>query len=164
MNHKRVERLLREEGLPLPRRWRRKRTSTPYGDRPRPATCPNEVWSYDFIHGRTEDGRKLKILSVVDEYTRECLELWVERRMDSCHVLETLDELMTERGVHRYTRCDNSKEFTAKRITNWFQQRGAAPEFITSGSPWENGYVESFHSKLRDEYLNEELFFSRGEC
>lgn len=82
VNHKRVERLWREEGLPLPRRRRRKRATTPSWDRPRPATCPNEVWSYDFIHDRTEDGQKLKILTVVDEYTRECLELRVERQMD----------------------------------------------------------------------------------
>lgn len=164
VNHKRVERLWREEGLPLPRRRRRKRTTTPSWNRPRPATHPNEVWSYDFIHDRTEDGQKLKILSVVDEYTRECLELRVERQMDSRHVLETLDELMEERSVPRYTRCDNGKEFAAKRVTSWLRQQGATPVFITPGSPWENGYVESFHGKLRDECLNEELFFSRGEC
>jgi putative transposase len=163
VNHKRVERLWREESLPLPRRRRRRRRPSVY-DRPQPATGPNQVWSYDFLHDRTEHGQRLKILTVVDEYTRECLEIRVEKKMDSRHVVETLDELMADRGVPRFTRSDNGAEFVSHRLTNWLRGRGAKPMFIRPGSPWENGFVESFHGKLRDECLSEELFYSRGEC
>lgn len=164
VNHKRVERIWGEEGLPLPRRRPRKRFRGLGGARPQPATRPNEVWSYDFVHDRTVAGDKLKMLTVVDEYTRECLEIRVERQMDSRHVLETLDELITERGVPRYTRSDNGPEFVSKTLTGWLRGRGVEPVFIEPGSPWENGYVESFNGKLRDECLNEEIFWSRAEA
>ena len=164
VNHKRVERIWGEEGLPLSRRRPRRRFRGLGGTRPQPATRPNEVWSYDFVHDRTVAGDKLKLLTVVDEYTRECLEIRVERQMDSRHVLETLDELITERGVPRYTRSDNGPEFVSKRLTDWLQGRGVEPVFIEPGSPWENGYMESFNGKLRDECLNEEIFWSRAEA
>ena len=164
VNHKRVERLWREASLPLPRRRKRRRRGPKLLGRLVTASCPNEVWSYDFLWDRTETGRRLKILTVVDEYTRECLEIRVEPKMDSRHVLETLDELMRERGAPRYTRCDNGAEFVAHRLTRWLHGRGTRPLFIEPGSPWQNGFVESFHAKLRDECLNEELFYSRGEC
>jgi transposase InsO family protein len=164
VNHKRVERLWRLDGLPLRRRRKRKRRLPDAQARPRPATCPNEVWCYDFLFDRTEYGQKLKILTVLDEYTRECLEVRVEKRMDSRHVMETLDELMQERGVPTYTRSDNGSEFIAERLRNWLSGRGTEPVFIEPGSPWENGFAESFHASLRDECLNEEIFYSRGEC
>jgi putative transposase len=104
------------------------------------------------------------LLTVVDEYTRECLEIRVASKLDSRHVLETLDELMQERGVPRFTRSDNGSEFVSHRLRDWLVHRGVTPVFIEPGSPWENGFVESFHGKLRDECLNEELFFSRAEC
>ena len=109
-------------------------------------------------------GRKLMMLTVVDEYTRECLEIRVENRMRSRDVLETLDELMTERGRPRYTRCDNGPEFIAKELRAWLEEQGVKPLFIEPGSPWENGYVESFNGKFRDECLDEEIFWSRGEA
>ena len=164
VNHKRIERLWKEEGLPLPRKKRKRRRGTLPGERPQEATAPNDVWSYDFVHDRTEYGRKLKMLTVVDEYTRECLEIRVEKRMRSRDVLETLDELMTERGRPRFTRSDNGPEFIAKRLHVWLEEQGVQPLFIKPGSPWENGYVESFNGKFRDECLDEELFWSRGEA
>ena len=133
--------------------------------RPRPATKPNEVWSFDFVHHRTEYGEKLKMLTVLDEYTRECLEIRVEKRMDSNGVMETLDELMTERGAPRYTRTDNGPEFIAAKLRRWLRkEKGVLPVLIDPGSPWQNGFVESFNGKLRDECLDGELFFSRAEA
>jgi transposase InsO family protein len=164
VNHKRIERLWKLEGLPLPRKRRRRRARGPVSERRHMATRPNEVWSYDFIHDRTEYGQKLKMFTVLDEYTRECLEIRVDKKMDSRHVMETLDELMTERGAPRYTRSDNGPELVSKRLTQWLKEKGVEPVFIEPGSPWENGFVESFHGKLRDECLNEEIFYSRGEA
>jgi transposase InsO family protein len=163
-NHKRIERLWKLEGLPLPRKRPCKRPKGTVSDRRPVATRANEVWSYDFIHDRTEYGQKLKMFTVLDEYTRECLEIRVDKRLDSRHVMETLDELMTERGVPRYTRSDNGPELVSKRLTKWLKEKGVEPVFIEPGSPWENGFVESFHGKLRDECLNEEIFWSRGEA
>ncbi len=164
VNHKRIERLWKLEGLPLPRKRPRKQ-------RPRVAAIDrltahqaNDVWCFDFVHDRTESGTKLKLLTVLDEYTRECLEIRVEKTMDSRHVLETLDELMTERGIPRYTRSDNGPEFIAKQLTTWLHGKGVQPVYIAPGSPWQNGFIESFNGKLRDECLNEELFWSRAEA
>ena len=164
VNHKRIERLWKLEGLPLPKKGPRKRKRTGASNSYARATKRNEVWSYDFIHDRTEYGQKLKMLTVLDEHTRECLEIRVEKRMDSRHVIETLDELMTERGIPMYTRSDNGAEFVSNRLTTWLKNKGVEPVFIEPGSPWENGFVESFHGKLRDECLNEEIFWSRGEA
>jgi len=162
-NHKRIERLYREIGLTLPRRRPKKRRGGPC-ERPSEATRRNEVWSFDFLHDRTQYGQKLKILVVVDEYTRECLEIRVEKRMDSRHVIETLDELIEERGAPKHVRCDNGPEFIASRLQDWLITKQVKPMYIEPGSPWENGYVESFNGKLRDECLNEEIFWSRGEA
>jgi transposase InsO family protein len=164
VNHKRVEQLWRLEGLPVPRKRRRRAKRTIGVDRDVQATRPNEVWSYDFLHDWTEYGQKLKLLTVLDEHTPESLEIRVEKRMDSRHVMETLDELMTERGVPRYTRSDNGAEFASSRLTRWLREKGVTPVFIEPGSPWENGFVESFQGKLRDECLNEEIFWSRAEA
>lgn len=164
MNHKRVERVYREAGLTLPRKRRKRRKGTPGEERPFSARAPNEVWSCDFVHDRTEYGRRLKILTVVDEYTRECLEIRVEKRMTSLDVMETFDELFHERGTPSHIRSDNGAEFIAKKLATWLQEQGVRPVYIEPGSPWENGYIESFNGKLRDECLEEEMFWSRGEA
>ena len=164
VNHKRIERLWRLEGLLVPRKRRLRRPGTTGYVRPRPATKPNEIWSFDFVHHRTEYGEKLKLLTVVDEFTRECLEIRVEKKMDSMAVMETLDEIMRERGTPRYTRTDNGPEFIAGTLRRWQLKKGILPVLIDPGSPWQNGFVESFNGKLRDECLNEELFYSRAEA
>lgn len=164
VNHKRVERLWKAEGLPLVRKRSHKGKRSHCSGRGPEAARPNEVWSYDFIHDRTQYGQRLKMLTVLDEYTRECLEIRVDKRMDSRHVMETLEELIAERGVPRYARSDNGAEFVSRRLTQWLREKGVEPVFIEPGSPWENGYLESFHGKLRDECLNEEIFWSRGEA
>jgi len=164
VNHKRVERIWREEGLPLPRKRHRRRKLSPSGERLREASRPNEIWCFDFVFDRTEYGQKLKMFAVLDEYTRECLEIRVEKQMRSQDVMETLDELMTERGVPRYMRSDNGAEFIAKELQAWLRSKGVNPIHIEPGSPWENGYIESFNGKFRDECLDQELFWSRGEA
>ena len=164
VNHKRIERIWRQEALWVPKRKRRRIRRTPFLERPAPASRPNEVWSYDFVSDLTEYGQKLKMLTVVDEFTRECLEIRVEKRMRSKDVLETLDELMMERGVPTYTRSDNGPEFIAKQLESWLKEKGVKVLHIEPGSPWENGFVESFNGKLRDECLNEEIFWSRAEA
>lgn len=164
VNHKRVERLYRLHGLTLPRKRPRKKYKPVGEERPREATARNEVWSYDFVHDQTEYGEKLKLLVIVDEHTRECLEIRVEKRIASLQVLETLDELIHERGAPKYVRSDNGAEFRAKRLRKWMETQGVRPIYVEPGSPWQNGFVESLNGKLRDEYLNEELFYSRGEA
>ena len=162
-NHKRIERLWGEEDLQVPRRRRRRRRGPVREKRQQEASRPNEVWSFDFVHDKTEHGQKLKMLTILDEFTRECLEIRVEKRMNARHVMETLDELMSERGKPRYTRSDNGPEFIANELTEWLENLGICPLFIEPGCPWQNGYIESFNGKLRDECLNEETFWSRAE-
>ena len=164
VTHKRIERIWTQEELRVPRKRRRRRRGTPVWERPNPATKPNEVWSYDFVADLTLYGQKLKMLTVVDEFTRECLEIRVEKRMGSREVLETLDELITERGAPSYTRSDNGPEFIASKLEMWLREKGVVPLHIEPGSPWENGFVESFNGKLRDECLNGETFWSRAEA
>ena len=160
VNHKRVERIWRQEGLNVPKqRPRRGRLWLNDGSclrlRPR---WPNHVWSYDFVADRTSEGRPLKMLTVVDEYTRECLAIDVERRADSMSVLERLAALLIERGAPDYLRSDNGSEFTAQVVRNWLNRGGVKTLFIEPGSPWENGFVESFNGKFRDECLTGESF------
>jgi len=160
VNHKRIERLWRREGLKVPqkqRRWRRKGHSANSCTRRR-AERRNHVWSYDFIFDRTEEGRALKILSIVDEYTRECLVLHAARRIPARDVIALLQALIAERGPPEYLRSDNGPEFIAKALEQWILGNHIHTLFIAPGSPWENAYVESFHSRLRDEVLNAELF------
>jgi putative transposase len=160
VNHKRVERIWRREGLKVPRRQpKRGRLWLADGSciRLRP-THRDHVWSYDFIHDRTRDGRGVRILTVIDEYTRECLALKAARSLDSGDVLEVLDDLFMRRGIPEHVRSDNGSEFTAQDVRAWLRTLQVRPLYIEPGSPWENGYVESFHGKLRDELLNRELF------
>lgn len=160
VNHKRVERIWRREGLKVPvRQPKRKRLWLADGScvRLRPQH-KHHVWSYDFVLCRTEDGRPVRLLVIIDEYSRECLAIIVERRLTSRDVLEALGELFIARGLPSYIRSDNGAEFASKAVRSWLNRLGVGTLFIEPGSPWENGYVESFNGKLRDELLNREIF------
>jgi len=160
VNHKRIERLWRREGLKVPvRQPKRRRLWLNDGScvRLRPAH-KDHVWSYDFVHARTHDGRPLRMLTLIDEFTRECLAIDVERRMRSEQVLERLSDLFVRRGVPQYMRSDNGPEFTALKVREWLERVQVKTLYIEPGSPWENGYIESFNGRLRDELLNGEVF------
>jgi len=166
VNHKRVERLWREEGLKVPQRQpKRRRLWLNDGScvRLRPQ-YPGHVWSYDFVQDRTHDGHTFRMLTIIDEFTRECLSIDVDRRLSSDRVLERLTELFAQRGAPDYIRSDNGSEFTAKKVRKWLGELNVTTLFIEPGSPWENGYVESFNGKLRDELLNVELFDTLREA
>ncbi len=160
VNHKRVERIWRAEGLKVPQRQpKRRRLWLNDGSciRLRPEH-PDHVWSYDFVQHYTHDGRKFRILTIIDEYTRQCLAIDVERRLNRESVLDRLTYLFTRRGVPEFIRSDNGSEFTAKVVRKWLNAVGVKTLYITPGSPWENGYIESFNGKLRDEVLSREIF------
>jgi putative transposase len=162
----RVERIWRREGLKVPRRQpKRGRLWLNDGScvRLRPER-PNHVWSYDFVSATTHDGRSLRMLTLIDEYTRESLAIRVERRLRSQDVIETLADAMLARGIPEHIRSDNGPEFVAKSLRSWLAGLGTKPLYIEPGSPWENGYCESFNSKLRDECLNGEIFYSLKEA
>ena len=124
----------------------------------------HHVWAYDFVADRTHDGRPLKILTVVDEYARECLAIVVARRLRSTDVLETLAELFLTHGLPAHIRSDNGSEFTAELVRRWLDALGVQTLFIEPGSPWENGYVASFNGKLRDELFDREIFYTLTEA
>jgi transposase InsO family protein len=160
VNHKRIERIWRQEGLKVPKKQpKRKRLWLNDGSciRLRP-THRNHVWSYDIVSERTHDGRALRILTIMDEYTRESLAILVGRRLTSQTVIEQLAELFITKGIPEHIRSDNGPEFTAKAVRQWLERLGVKTLFIEPGSPWENGYIESFNGKLRDELLNGEIF------
>jgi transposase InsO family protein len=159
-NFKRVYRLWRREGLKVPRRPRKKRRlgSSDNSCARRRAEHRNHVWCWDFIFDRTTSGSSLKWLSVVDEYTRECLVLKVARSITSEHVVEFFRGLFVAHGTPEHVRSDNGPEFIAEGLRNWLSTARVGPLYIEPGSPWENGYAESFHSKLRDEFLACEVF------
>ena len=121
-------------------------------------THPNHVWSYDFMLDRTRDGSSLRILTMIDEYTRECLAIDVSRHSNSMAVIERLSDLFMFRGTPEYIRSDNGPEFISKAIRRWMKATGVQTLYIEPGSPWENGYIESFNGKFRDEFLNLEIF------
>ena len=166
VNRKRVERLWRREGLKVPRKQPKKGRLW-LGDgsclRLRPER-PNHVWSYDFVEDRTHDGRKYRMLNVIDEFTRECLAIRVGRRLNSIDVVDLLSDLFILRGVPGHVRSDNGPEFIAKAVRAWIGEVGATTAYIEPGSPWENGYCESFNGKLRDELLDGEVFYSLAEA
>jgi len=128
------------------------------------AEYPNHVWSYDFVEDRTERGGKLRILVIIDEYTRECLAIRVEPSIPASVVTWVLGWLFLTRGVPKYIRSDNGPEFIAKAVCQWLESSGCQTLFINPGSPWENGYIESFNDKLRDECLNREIFRNGREA
>jgi len=160
INHKRVERLWREEGMKVPRKQpKRRRLWLNDGScvRLRPL-YPNHVWSYDFVQHYTHDKRKFRMLTLIDEFTRVCLTIRVGRSLRSEDVLDTLADLFTSRTVPQHIRSDNGSEFTSEKVRAWLKAVNVKTLFITPGSPWENGYNESFNGKLRDELLNMEIF------
>lgn len=166
MNHKRVYRIWREEGLKVPEKQsKRGRLWLADGSciRKRPE-YRNHVWSYDFVQDRTSDGRKFRMLTIIDEYTRECLAIRVRRKLNSKDVAMAISKLFIERGVPEHIRSDNGPEFTAKFIKNWLKRMEVKTLFIHPGSPWENGYNESFNGKLRDELLEREIFYTLQEA
>jgi putative transposase len=160
VNHKRVERLWRREGLKVPQKQAKRRRLWLNGGscvRLR-AAYKDHVWSYDFVADRTSDGRAFRMLTIVDEHTRESLAIDVARKLKSEDVLERLSDLFICRGVPKYIRSDNGPEFTANKVREWLKSVEVQTLFIEPGSPWENGYIESFNGKLRDELLDRELF------
>jgi transposase InsO family protein len=166
VNAKRVERIWRQEGLKVPKK-QPKRGRLWLADGScirRRAEHRDHVWSYDFVFDRTHDGRPLRMLTMVDEYTRECLAIDVERRLDSEDVLDRLEQLFVSRGTPEFIRSDNGSEFTAHAVREWLGQVGVGTLYIEPASPWENGYVESFNGKLRDELLDREIFFTLDEA
>jgi transposase InsO family protein len=166
VNRKRVERIWRREGLKVPQRQpKRGRLWLADGScvRLRPER-PNHVWAYDFVEDRTHDGRRFRMLNIVDECTRECLAIKVARRLKGADVIELLADLFITRGTPEHIRSDNGPEFVAKAVQGWIAAVGAKTAYIEGGSPWENGYVESFNGKLRDELLRGEIFYSLREA
>ena len=160
VNHKRVERIWREEGLKLPQKQQKKRRLwlTDGSCVRLRAEYENHVWSYDFVEDRTMDGRKIRFLNILDESTRECLASIPRRSWRNHDVIEVLSDLVLQRGAPMYLRSDNGSEFTANKIREWLKDVGITTAYIEPGSPWENGYIESFNSRRRDEFLNGELF------
>src|SRR4051812_38131206 len=166
VNRKRVQRLWREEGLRVPARRRKRQRlgeSTVPADRLR-AQRPNHVWALDFQFDQTADGRVLKLLNVVDEFTREALAIHVARRIDADQTINVLERLSHQRGAPAHVRCDNGPELTAHALKDWCRFRHAGTAFIEPGSPWQNAYVESFNGRLRDELLDVEQFSCLAEA
>ena len=166
MNHKHVERIWREEGLRVPvKQPKRGRLYINDGSciRLRPY-WRNHVWSYDFVSDRLYNGKKIRMLTVIDEYTRKCLAIRVGSSLKADDVLETLSNLFITGGVPDYICSDNGSEFRAKALREWIGSVGVKTAYIEPGSPWENGYNESFNGKLRDEILNTEIFYSLKEA
>jgi len=166
VNHKRVQRLWRKEGLQVPyrRKMKKSRGSSANACFVKKAEFMNHVWTYDFTEDTTEDGRKLKFLTVLDEWTRESLAIEVERSITSKDVIGVLEYLFMVRGVPRFIRSDNGPEFIANAIKQWLADKAVGTLYIAPGSPWENGYIESFHGRFREELLNRELFYSVREA
>ncbi|MBA1158935.1 IS3 family transposase [Microvirga mediterraneensis] len=166
VNKKRVERIWRREGLKVPQKQPKKgRLWLNDGSciRLRPE-YPNHVWSYDFVEDRTHDGRKFRMLNIIDEFTRECLAIRVNRKLKAVDVIDVLSDLFILRGIPGHIRSDNGSEFVAQAVRAWIGAVGAKTAYIEPGSPWENGYCESFNSKLRDELLKGEIFYTLQEA
>ena len=166
VNHKRVERIWRREGLKVPQKQpKRARLWLNDGSciRLRP-THANHVWAYDFVMARTHNGQAFRMLTVIDEYTHECLAIEVKRKLNSADVLDCLGRLFLTYGLPEHIRSDNGSEFTAQAVREWLSAAQVRTLFIEPGSPWENGYNESFNGKLRDELLNGEIFYTLKEA
>jgi transposase InsO family protein len=162
----RVQRIWRREGLKVPQKQpKRSRLWLNDGSciRLRPEH-PNHVWSFDFVEAATHDGRRIRLMTLIDEFTRKCLAIRVARRINAIGVIETLADAMLFEGVPAFIRSDNGPEMVAKVLRQWLSGLGAKSLYIEPGSPWENGYCESFNGKLRDELLNGEIFYSLREA
>ncbi len=166
VNDKRVERIWRCEGLKVPAKQpKRGRLWLADGSCVRlRAERPNHVWSYDFVEDRTHEGRKYRMLNIIDEFTHECLVIRIDRKLKSIDVIDVLSDLFILRGVPEHIRSDNGPEFVAKAVQEWITAVGAKTAYITPGSPWENGFIESFNARLRDELLDGEIFYSLNEA
>lgn len=166
VNAKRIYRLWRREGLKVPKKKakRRRLGNSAGGITQRKAEHRNHVWSMDFIFDRTYNGRPLKILSLIDEYTRECIALEVGRKFNSDDLVSLLVDLFAIRGVPKLIRCDNGPEFICQRLRKFLERIEVGASYIEPGSPWQNGYVESFHSRFRDECLGCEEFTTVSEA
>ena len=166
VNDKRVERIWRREGLKVPARQpKRGRLWLADGSCIRlRAERPNHVWSYDFVEDRTHDGRKYRMLNIIDEFTHECLAIRIDRRLKAIDVIDLLSDLFILRGVPEHIRSDNGPEFVAKAVQGWIGAVGAKTAYIAPGSPWENGFIESFNARLRDELLDGEIFYTLAEA
>lgn len=166
VNDKRVERLWRQEGLKVPAKQPKKRRlwlNDGSCVRLRPKRA-NHVWSYDFVHHRTHDGRAFRALNVLDEFTRESLAIRVRRKLSSVDVIDVLTDLFILRGPPAFVRSDNGPEFVAEAVRKWIAAVGAKTAYIEPGSPWENGYIESFNARFRDELLDGEIFYGLKEA
>jgi transposase InsO family protein len=164
VSKKQVQRLRRLVGLqvkPPKKRVRRRGASTGWLER---ATHRHQVWSWDFIHDRTDNGGTLKMLTLIDEYTRQCLAIRPARALKSEDVLEVVKEAVREHGAPDHLRSDNGSEFIAHLVQDWFREHGIKTIYIEPGSPWQNGWIESFHARLRDECLNRELLLNLREA
>ena len=166
VSDKRVERLWRREGLKVPRKQpKRGRLWLTDGSCIRlRAEYPNHVWSYDFVEDRSHEGRKLRLLNIIDEFTHECLAIRVSRKLKSIDVIDALSDLFIMRGVPQHIRSDNGPEFIAKAVQDWIAAAGAKTAYIAPRSPWENGFIESFNARLRDELLDGEIFYTLREA
>lgn len=163
VNHKRVQRIWKAEGLQLPRRKPRKRRYGPKGEVIHKAQYRNHVWSYDFLEEHTVKGKRLRILAVIDEFTRECLALLVDRSITSDKVVDLLDWLFLVYDTPQHLRSDNGPELIARKVQDWLAEQNCQTIYITPGSPWENPYIESFIGKFRKECLDRYLFFNLRE-
>lgn len=166
VNYKRVHRLWKREGYKVPRKRRKKRAIGHDANAcdKRAATRKDDVWTWDFIHDRLVDGRAMKCLTLIDEYTRECLALTVARSITGEDLLDTLSQLIGERGAPSHLRSDNGPEFIAHQVKEWMQSLGVETMYIAPGAPWQNGYAESFNSRLRDEFLEMNYFHTMAEA
>ena len=166
VNVKRVEQIWRREGLKVPPKQPKRgrlRLNDGSCSRLRPE-YPNHVWSYDFVEDRTHNGRKYRMLNVLDEFTRDCIAIRVSRKLKAHDVIDVLSDLFILRGIPAHIRSDNGPEFIARAVREWIAAVGAKTAYIMPGSPWENGYIESFNSKLRDELLDGEIFYTLQEA
>jgi putative transposase len=166
VNDKRVERIWRREGLKVPHKQPKKgRLWLNDGSCIRlRAERPNHVWSYDFVEDRTHDGRKYRMLNVIDEFTHEALAIRSDRKLNSTDVIDVLTDLFILRGTPEHVRSDNGPEFIARAVQEWIAAVGARTAYIEPGSPWENGFIESFNARLRDELLDGEIFYTLAEA
>lgn len=163
VNKKRIFKVWQEYELSLPQRRKRKKRRIPY-ERPHKATRVNEVWCYDFLYTKTEHRDILKILVVLDEFSRECLKIKVNRKLNSEDIKTALSEILCNRPKPDYIRSDNGPEFISRNLREWLHKRDIRPQYIEPGKPWQNGFIESFNARFRSECLNRELFWSRAEA
>ena len=166
VNHKRVQRIWQKEGLQVPyrRKFKKANGSSQNSCCLKKAEYKNHIWTYDFMSDQTEDGRRLKLLTVLDEFTRESPAIEVGRSIRAKDVIAVLEYLFMVRGAPKYIRSDNGPEFIADAIKKWLKKKHVETLYVEPGSPWENGYIESFNGKFRDEILNREIFYSVKEA